>query len=81
MTFVGGEPLHPANRDEVIALAREHKQLFPDKTIWLYTGYCWGEIIDDDKLSKIVKYVDVICDGPFVESLKDVNLQWVGSSN
>ena len=81
ITFVGGEPLHPANRKEVIQLAKEHKQLFPEKTIWLYSGYCWGEIVEDPEMSEIVRYADVICDGPFVESLKDPNLEWVGSSN
>ena len=81
ITFVGGEPLHPVNRKEVIQLAKEHRELFPEKTIWIYTGYCWGEIVEDPEMSEIVRYVDVICDGPFVESLKDPNLEWVGSSN
>lgn len=81
ITFVGGEPLHPVNRKEVIQLSKEHRELFPEKTIWIYTGYCWGEIVEDPEMSEIVRYVDVICDGPFVESLKDPNLEWVGSSN
>ena len=81
ITFVGGEPVHPVNREEVIQLAKEHRELFPEKTIWIYTGYCWGEIVEDPEMSEIVRYVDVICDGPFVESLKDPNLEWVGSSN
>lgn len=81
ITIVGGEPLHPANFDCVLDIVKEHKDRFPEKTICIYTGYCWNEIVDDQKMSEILKYVDVICDGPFVESLKDVNLQWVGSSN
>ena len=81
VTFTGGDPLFCSNRDEVIALAAEIKEKFPSKTIWLYTGYCWNDIITDEKMSEVVKYVDVICDGPFVESLKDVDLHWVGSSN
>lgn len=81
VTLLGGDPLFPDNRVEVICLAKELKEKFPTKTIWLYTGYCWNDIIADDTMSEIVKYVDVICDGPFVESLKDANLQWVGSSN
>ena len=81
ITFVGGEPLHPVNRKEVIQLSKEHRELFPEKTIWIYTGYCWGEIVEDSEMSEIVRYVDVICDDPFVESLKDPNLEWVGSSN
>lgn len=37
--------------------------------------------MSDEGMSEILKYVDVVCDGPFVESLKDPNLKWVGSSN
>lgn len=81
VTLLGGDPLFCGNRAEVIALAKELKEKFPLKKTWLYTGYCWNEIVADDSMSEIIKYVDVICDGPFVESLKDVNLHWVGSSN
>lgn len=81
ITFVGGDPLYCGNRAEVIALAKEFKEKFPDKTLWVYTGFCWSEIVDDDSMRDIIKYADVICDGPFVESLKDPSLQWVGSSN
>lgn len=81
ITIVGGEPLHPRNFDCVLKIVKEHKERFPDKTICIYTGYCWNEIIDNQTLSEILKYVDVICDGPYVESLRDVNLQWVGSTN
>lgn len=81
ITFVGGDPLYCGNRAEVISLAKEHKEKFPDKTIWVYTGFCWSEIVDDESMRDIIRYSDVICDGPFVESLKDPSLQWVGSSN
>ena len=47
----------------------------------MYTGFCWNEIVEDESMKDIIKYVDVICDGPFVETLRDVNLRWVGSSN
>lgn len=81
ITFSGGDPLFCANRAEVINLAKEVKERFPTKTVWLYTGYCWSEIITDDSMSSILKYADVICDGPYVESLRNVDLHWVGSSN
>ena len=81
LTFCGGDPLYCGNRAEVISLAREFKEKFPNKTLWVYTGFCWNEIVDDPSMKDLIKYVDVICDGPFVESLKDPNLQWVGSSN
>lgn len=81
ITFCGGDPLYKDNRAEVIALAKEHREKFPNKTIWLYTGWCWNDIIADDSMKDVIKYIDVICDGPFVESLRDPSLHWVGSSN
>ena len=46
VTFSGGDPLYPANREQVGALAREVHARFPEKTIWLYTGYRWEQIAD-----------------------------------
>lgn len=81
ITIVGGDPMYCSNRETVIELTKEYKKLFPNKTIWMYTGFCWNEIVEDESMKDIIKYVDVICDGPFVETLRDVNLRWVGSSN
>lgn len=77
VTFSGGDPLHPKNRDEVFKLAKEIKEKFPNKTVWLYSGFLW----DDFKKNTGMKYVDVFCDGEFVEDLKDERIPWVGSSN
>lgn len=77
ITFSGGDPLHPQHRDEVFALAKEIKEKFPTKTVWLYTGFLWEDIADNPNL----QYLDVFVDGEFMEDLKDVNLPWVGSSN
>ena len=77
ITFSGGDPLHVKNRDTITTLAKVYKDNFPDKTIWLYTGYTWDEI---DHLP-IMKYLDVLVDGEFVLALKDNQLHWKGSSN
>ena len=77
ITFSGGDPLHPANRDEVARLIRKVKEKNPKKTIWLYTGYLWEEIKDLDSISE----VDVLVDGEFVEEEKDAKLHWKGSAN
>lgn len=77
VTFSGGDPLHPANHVEVAVLAKEIKETFPNKTIWLYTGFCWDEI----KILDVVKYCDVIVDGPFVQEEFDGKLHWKGSKN
>ena len=77
LTFSGGDPLHPQNREEVFKLAKEVKEKFPNKTVWVYSGFLW----DDFKNNPNMKYFDVFCDGEFVEELKDVRIPWVGSSN
>ena len=77
ITFSGGDPLFPENRSEVFRLIRKCKDKFPEKTIWLYTGYKWEEIKDLDGINLI----DVIAEGEFIEALKDNNIHWVGSSN
>lgn len=77
ITFSGGDPLHSNNRNEIAQLVNEIKALFPDKSIWLYTGFVWEEIKQLDFLENI----DVLIDGEFVNALKDVKLRWRGSSN
>lgn len=77
ITFSGGDPLHPSNRDEILRLSKKFKELFPNKTAWLYTGYEFEEI----KNLEILEYLDVIVVGPFVDALKDVNYEWAGSTN
>ncbi len=77
ITFSGGDPLHPFNREVVLDLAREIKEKFPNKTVWLYTGFLWEEVLDKIDLSNI----DVLVDGEFVKELNDNTLKWVGSSN
>lgn len=77
ITFSGGDPLHFLNRDEVFRLVKKCREMFPEKTIWIYTGYSW----DDVKDCKGLELADVLVDGEFEEKLKDNNLHWVGSSN
>lgn len=77
ITFSGGDPLHSSNRLDVRNLMSEIREKYPDKTIWLYTGYEWKEIWH----YPMMKYVDVVVDGEFKIDLKDANLLWKGSSN
>lgn len=83
LSFLGGEPLSKLsdNRKQVIDLAREVKEKFPDKTIFLWSGYLFEEILEDEGMKGILDYVDVLIDGPFVEEKKDLSLKWRGSSN
>ena len=77
ITFSGGDPLYTGNREEIERLARKVKLEYPGKNIWLYTGYRWEQIADLPFLDAI----DVIVDGPFIESQKNTQLCWRGSAN
>ena len=77
LTLSGGDPLFVGNRLVATDLAKEVKEKFPNKTIWLYTGFSFEEIKD----LEILKYVDVLVDGKFVAELKDNNYHWAGSTN
>lgn len=77
VTFSGGDPLHPQNRGEVTRLAKKFREVFPDKTVWLYTGYTFEEI----KELEVVQYCDVIVDGEFIAAQLDPKLHWKGSTN
>ena len=71
------DPLHPENREPVGQLVKEIREKFPEKTIWMYTGFLWDEVCILDA----VKNTDVLVDGRFEEDLKDTALKWRGSSN
>ena len=77
ITFSGGDPLHAANRLDVRNLMIEIKEKYPDKTIWLYTGDVWENILH----YPMMKYIDVVVEGEFMIDLKDNKLLWKGSSN
>lgn len=77
ITFSGGDPLHPANRLDVRGLMAEIKAKYPKKTIWLYTGDSWEDILH----YPLMRYIDVLVDGEFHEEEKDVKLLWKGSAN
>lgn len=77
ITFSGGDPLFPKNRKEVGELMQEIHKLYPKKNIWCYTGYTYEQIKDWEYL----KYIDVLVDGPYITSLNELGLKWVGSSN
>lgn len=77
ITFSGGDPLHPFNREEVFRLVKRVKNELPEKDIWLYTGFLWEEIKDIPEIADL----DVVCEGKFVQDLLDPKIHWVGSSN
>lgn len=78
LTLSGGDPLF--SLDDIVDLSKEIKEKMPKKNIWLYTGFTI-EQIRQSRMKAILPYVDVIVDGPYVESLRDVTLAFRGSRN
>ena len=88
ITFSGGDPLAPKNRNVVADLVYWVKENFPTKTIWVYTGYKFellsfiaGTFSENSDIYHIINHTDVLVDGRYNKDLRDVNLKWRGSSN
>lgn len=90
ITLSGGDPLYKENLTDVLDFVNEIRVLFPGKSIWLYTGYTWEEIssgvdleecLEHNTRADIIKQCDIVVDGRYVDSLRDITLHWRGSSN
>lgn len=83
ITFSGGDPLAPYNTPKVLELCKWVRKYFPNKTIWLYTGYNFESLIFYGNFNhiQIFKLCDVIVDGEYKKDLRDPKLKWRGSSN
>ena len=81
LSVLGGEPLHNNNVDEVFHIVATFKEKFPNKDIWLWTGFKFEDAIKDSKRKFILRNIDVLIDGQFEENKKDLTLKWRGSSN
>lgn len=78
LSILGGEPMHPKNINGTADLAKAFKEKYPEKTVWVWTGFLFDKDLKD---TEVLKYVDVLVDGQFVEEKKDPRLKWKGSSN
>ena len=76
-TILGGDPFEPENIETVTAICETIYKSFPGKSIWIYTGYLY----EDLKNREVMRYIDVLVDGPFIEELKDISLKFRGSTN
>ena len=79
LSILGGEPLCPENVDGVIEVCKTFKDRFPEKKIYVWTGYVVENF--DQKQREILNYIDVLVDGPFVQDKRDLSLTMRGSSN
>ena len=73
--------MEEVNQKGLLPLAREFKKRFPQKTIWCYTGFLFEYLQKNTLYYNLLKYLDVLVDGPFVQSLRDEDLLFRGSSN
>ena len=78
LSLLGGEPMHPTNLEGATKLAKAFKERFPNKNLWAWTGFTYENYLKD---KEIVKYLDVLVDGQYVDELHDFTLKWRGSSN
>lgn len=96
LTISGGHPLEEQNRNDVLSLIRDIKYMFPEKDVWLYSGYTFEEICKkycDERIYRLIggniiytnweylQYVDVLVDGPYIEEQRDITLKFRGSAN
>ena len=96
VSFLGGEPLANENVETVLEIIKEIRTKCPGKTVWLYTGYEWERIwktiyvnkcgqqyfpIEADLRREVLRNIDVLVDGQYIDDQKDMSLKWKGSSN
>ena len=87
LSILGGEPLELSNQQGLLPLVKKVKELYPDKTIWCYTGYdferdVYGKMYKEYSYTKeLLEGIDIMVDGEFVEEKKLVDLKFRGSTN
>ena len=78
LSVLGGEPMNPQNIEGTTKLVKAFKEKFPEKSVWAWSGYTYENYLKD---KEVLKYLDVVVDGQFVEEEKNPTLEWKGSSN
>lgn len=78
LSILGGEPMHPKNIQGTTELAKAFKEKFPNKSLWVWSGFTFDRDLKD---KDALKYIDVLVDGQYVDELHNPKLEWKGSSN
>ena len=87
LTLLGGEPFDPRNQSAIVELLRQIKAKYPQKSIWAFSGYLFdrdilpGRLGDPTITREYLSYLDVLVDGPFIQSRKNLTLRFRGSDN
>lgn len=78
LSILGGEPMHPKNIEGTTKLAKAFKDRYPNKNIWVWTGFLYDKDLFD---KEVLNYIDVLVDGQYKDELHNPKLKWCGSSN
>lgn len=87
LTLLGGEPMEPENQRSLLPFVRRVREAYPGKTVWCFSGFTWEELHTEGSHPKcevteeLLRLIDVLVDGRFVEALKDISLRFRGSGN
>lgn len=82
ISLLGGDPFELENVKDLLPFVRRFKEECPDKSIWCWTGYLFNNLKGSNKLvDELLTYIDILIDGPFISSERDVSLKWRGSKN
>lgn len=87
ITLLGGEPLEHSNQKVLLPFVKRIKEIYPDKTVWCYSGYVYekdilGKMCQEwAETKELISMIDVLVDGPFIEEKKNISLQFRGSEN
>ena len=88
LSLLGGEPFEPENQRELLPFVRNFKALYPNKTVWCYSGYTWEQLTGKELCAarcevtdELLQLLDVLVDGEFVQAKHDISLRFRGSSN
>lgn len=87
LSLLGGEPFEPCNQRELIGLLRKFKALYPNKTVWCYSGYLYDKELKSESRARcevtdeMLSYIDFLVDGRFEKDKKNLRLRFRGSTN
>ena len=78
LSILGGEPMHPKNIEGTTKLAKAFKEKYQNKNLWVWSGFLFDKDLKD---KEVLKYLDVLVDGQYVDELHNPTLKWRGSEN
>jgi len=87
LTLLGGEPMEPQNQRALVPFLKRVREAYPNKNVWCFTGFTYEVLKTDgshprcEVTDEMLSLIDVLVDGKYVDELKDLTLQFRGSSN